>query len=155
MGSTFSGCSSLATLDVSGWDTQNVTNMNPFSHMKKLTRLDVSGWSTESVTSFANVVINGFYRMFNDMPSLAEIIFGEGWGKNAGTPDVENFLHLENCNSSGNYKLTDATWASMLTMYDRKTAGLPDMTLSFSTRHNIPDGWAEKMVARGYAITLV
>ena len=155
MDGTFFNCSSLTTLDVSGWDTSKVTAMSPFAQMTKLARLDLSNWTTESVTDFGNVSIGGYYRIFARMSNLSEIIFGEGWGKNANTPAAENYLHLEDCNSAGSYKLTDATYNSMLTMYDRATAGLSNMTICLKTKHNIPDGWADKMAARGYTIALV
>jgi hypothetical protein len=40
-------------------------------------------------------------------------------------------------------------------MYDRASAGLTTMTIKFSKNHNLPDGFAEKMSALGYTITLV
>ena len=46
----FSNCS-LATLDLSGWDTSNVTNMRRmFIDCRSLATLDVSGWNTSKVT---------------------------------------------------------------------------------------------------------
>lgn len=49
---TFSGCSLLKTLDVSNWDTSNVTYMNGmFSNCTNLTLLDVSGFDTSNVTT--------------------------------------------------------------------------------------------------------
>ena len=64
-------------------------------------------------------------------------------------------LALSSCGNSKGYQLTDATYNSMLTMYDRATAGLENMTIQLSKKHNIPDGWTDKMTARGYTITLV
>ena len=47
----FSGCSSLASLDVSGFNTANVTDMaGMFSGCSSLTSLDVSGFNTANVT---------------------------------------------------------------------------------------------------------
>ena len=47
----FFKCSSLTTLDGSGWDTSQVTNMyNMFAGCWDLTALDVSGWNTSQVT---------------------------------------------------------------------------------------------------------
>ena len=62
-------------------------------------------------------------------------------------------MDLSTCGSSKSYTLTDETYASMLTMYDRVTNGLTTTyTIKFSTKHNIPDGWIDKMTARGYTI---
>ena len=52
MSSMFDNCSSLTSLDLSNWDTSNVTNMkNMFGYCNSLTSLDVSNWDTSSVTS--------------------------------------------------------------------------------------------------------
>ena len=47
---------SLTNLDVSGWDTSNVMNMNgTFSNCYSLTSLDLSNWNTEKVTNMSRV----------------------------------------------------------------------------------------------------
>lgn len=52
MSSMFDGCTSLETLDVSGWNTANVTDMSSmFSDCESLKTLDVSRWNTENVTN--------------------------------------------------------------------------------------------------------
>ena len=52
MSDMFSGCSGLASLDVSKFDTSNVTNMNfMFCGCSGLTSLDVSGFDTSNVTN--------------------------------------------------------------------------------------------------------
>ena len=62
----FGWCSSLAELDVRGFDTANVTNMaGMFDVCEKLTRLDVSGFNTSNVTSME--------YMFGWCRSLAEL----------------------------------------------------------------------------------
>ena len=51
MGYMFAGCTSLTTLDVSNFDTKNVTNMNKmFYECNGLTTLDVSNFDTKNVT---------------------------------------------------------------------------------------------------------
>ena len=48
----FSNCYTLTTLDVSNWDTSNVTDMSwMFSSCNALTTLDVSKWNTSNVTN--------------------------------------------------------------------------------------------------------
>ena len=52
MGTMFLGCSGLTSLDVSHFDTQNVTNMSSmFDGCSGLTSLDVSHFNTQNVTS--------------------------------------------------------------------------------------------------------
>ena len=52
----FYNCSNLTTLDVSGWDTGSVTNMYAmFSGCRELTTLDLSGWDTGSVTNMSEM----------------------------------------------------------------------------------------------------
>lgn len=63
----FSGCCSLKSLDLSGWDTSNwaVTSMaSMFSSCYNLQSLDLSGWNTSNwaVTSMAGM-LNGCYSL--------------------------------------------------------------------------------------------
>ena len=54
MNSLFSGCSSLQSLDVSGFDTSKVTNMNyMFYWCQSLQSLDLSGFDTSNVTNMS------------------------------------------------------------------------------------------------------
>ena len=54
----FHNCSSLTTLDVSGWDTSSVTNMqSTFQNCTSLTTLDVSAWDIDQVTNFTNFAL--------------------------------------------------------------------------------------------------
>ncbi|WEV72314.1 BspA family leucine-rich repeat surface protein [Bifidobacterium sp. ESL0790] len=67
----FYGCSSLASLDLSGWNTSLVTNMSSmFQGCSSLTSLKVAGWNTWDVTTFAN--------MFHGCSSLAGLDL-TGW----------------------------------------------------------------------------
>ncbi len=143
MDNMFLGCSSLTALDVSGWDTSKVTNMgNMFLGCSSLTALDVSGWDTSKVTNMGN--------MFLGCSSLTNILFGEGFGKAEASGLT---LDLSSCGSAKNYQLTDATYTSLLTLYDRAAAGLPTMTIAFHAKHTLPDGFKEALTAKGYVIT--
>ena len=54
MKNMFEYCQSLITLDVSNWNTSNVTSMsNMFTNCDKLTSLDLSNWDTSNVTSMS------------------------------------------------------------------------------------------------------
>ena len=58
MANIFSGCSSLATLDVSNWDTSMVINMNNmFNKCSSLTTLDLSSWDVSMVKSMAYMFV--------------------------------------------------------------------------------------------------
>ena len=51
MSGMFYGCTNLTTLDLSGWDTSQVTRMeNMFANCQNLTTLDVSNFDTSQVT---------------------------------------------------------------------------------------------------------
>ncbi len=66
MNSMFSGCSALTTLDVSGFNTSRVTDMRyMFYDCKSLTELDVSGFNTSKVTDMS--------YMFYECNSLTEL----------------------------------------------------------------------------------
>ena len=163
----FNGCTSLTTLDVSGWDVSKVTDFDfMFYDCKKITTLDVSNWNPKSAqkmsAAFYNCIVTTLdvskfdlsnlktmANIFGNCTQLTNIIFGEGWGK----PQNNITLDLSSCGSSKSYMLTDETYTSMLTMYDRVTNGLTSTyTIKFSTKHNIPDGWIDTMTARGYTI---
>ena len=90
----FSGCESLTSLDLSSFDTRNVTNMDRmFCSCKSLTSLDLSSFDTKNVTNMdgmfifcnsmtrlnlSNFSINGNfqmdYMMFTGCMNLKEII---------------------------------------------------------------------------------
>ena len=59
----FFGCSNLTTLDVTGFDTSNVTNMSyMFYNCSKLTTLNVTGFDTSNVTGM-NSMFNGCSKL--------------------------------------------------------------------------------------------
>ena len=71
MGRMFSGCSSLQSLDLSGWNTANVIDMDHmFSGCSSFQSLDLSSWNTAKV-KYMNL-------MFYGCSSLAAIYVGEG-----------------------------------------------------------------------------
>ena len=52
----FNSCSSLSSLDVSGWDVSACTNMsNMFGNCSSLSSLDVSGWDVSACTNASNM----------------------------------------------------------------------------------------------------
>ena len=66
MSEMFSGCSSLTSLDVSGFKTDNVTSMSQmFNGCSSLTSLDVSSFNTSKVNSYSS-----FQSMFYGCSSL-------------------------------------------------------------------------------------
>jgi surface protein len=143
----FRNCTSLTSLNVSNFDTSKVTDMQSmFRNCSSLTSLDVSNFDTSKVTTMDCI--------FDNCTSLTNLIFGSKWGTQTSTAAKALMLDLSTCGSSKSYKLTDETYNSMLTMYDRASNGLATMTIKFSKRHNLPDGFAEKMSALGYTITL-
>ena len=85
MRNMFNGCSSLQSLDVSGWDTSNVTTMNTmFYHCSSLTQLDVSNWDTSNVTNIS--------YMFNGCSSLQSLDVS-GWDTSNVTTMNTMFYH--------------------------------------------------------------
>ena len=65
----FVGCYSLTSLDLSSWDVSNVTDMyNVFYNCGSLTSLDLSNWNTSNVTSMSG--------MFEGCTNLTEIRMG-------------------------------------------------------------------------------
>jgi surface protein len=68
----FSGCTGLTSLDLSNWNTANVWSLEyMFSDCSSLTSLDISGWNTANVMYMNN--------LFANCLSLTTIYAGEGW----------------------------------------------------------------------------
>ena len=54
----FKGCSSLTSLNVSGFDTSKVTNMNEVFCASGVQKLDLRGWNVENVLTMENMFQN-------------------------------------------------------------------------------------------------
>ena len=165
----FKMCSSLTELDVSTWNVSKGTSFyGTFEGCAKLKSLDLSGWETSNCGNYASMFsacstlealniskldmtrLNNTTNMFYGCYMLTDITFGEGFGKAKASGLT---LDLSTCGGSKSYQLTDNTYNTMLTMYDRATNGLPTMTIKFNAKHNLPDGFIAAMTARGYVIS--
>ena len=84
----FAGCMYMTELDVSGFDTTNVTNMNSmFAGLHHLNSLDVSGFNTSNVTDMSNMFFSCRLVPFLDVSGFDTskvtsmgYMFGECWG---------------------------------------------------------------------------
>ena len=73
----FSGCSSLASLDLSGWDVSSAKDLSSmFSGCSSLQSLDLSGWDVSSATDLSDML----YDMFYGCSSLSSVTLGTGCG---------------------------------------------------------------------------
>ena len=136
---------SLDGFDLSSWDVSNVEDMSyMFDRCRHLEYLDLSGWDTSKVTNMR--------YMFYDYRNLIDIRFGSD---QFNSDTITTSLDLGDCGKNKRYKLSDETYESMLTMYDRKKAGLDLIKIYVHWLHNIPDGWEEKMKERGYKIIVL
>ena len=172
MNCMFCNDGNLTTVDVSNWDVSNCENFNSmFYNCHSITNLDTSKWNTKNA-----IVIEGIFyscyklktldisnfdttnsvfssNMFTGDRLLSDIKFGVNIGKSTVGNSI---IDLSTVASSVNYKFTDNTYDSMLTMYDRIANNLTNtFTIKFSSKHNIPEGWIDKMTARGYTISIV
>lgn len=163
--------SNLQNIDVSNWDVSSCRSLvGIFYNCHDCVKIDLSKWNTKSainietllyscnhittvnVSNFDLTHVNSIADIFSKDGLLSDITFGEGWGKNTATL----ILDLSTIASVVKYKLSDNTYDSMLTMYDRVANNLTNtFTIKFSSKHNIPEGWIDKMTARGYTISIV
>ena len=112
----FSGCSGLTSLDVSHFNTVNVTNMmGLFSDCKGLTSLDVSSFNTANVTNMS--------FMFSRCSSLTSL-------------DVSGFNTSNVKNMNTMFQSCSGLTALDVSGFD--TANVTDMTLMFSGCRNVP-----------------
>lgn len=167
----FCNVNKLQNIDVSNWDVSNCRVLiGIFYNCFKLDKIDLSKWNIKSATSLETLLyacnhittvnvsnfdlthVSNIVHIFTNDSLLSDITFGEGWGKNTATL----ILDLSTIAGKANYKLSDNTYESMLTMYDRIANNLTNtFTIKFSSKHNIPEGWIDKMTARGYTISIV
>ena len=137
-------CYKLKSADLRYCDTSKLTEFwKLFLNCRALEELNISGWDITNCVSGPDCFLENCY-------SLTDITFGEGFGKATASGLT---LDLSMCGTNANYQFTSNTYNTLLTLYDRATAGLPTMTLRFNAMHNIPDGFVDKMTARGYTIT--
>jgi surface protein len=111
----FSSCEYLTSLDVSSFNTANVTDMNSmFFYCYSLKTLDVSSFNTANVTDMSNMFsgckalktfdlrtfntskVEDFSYMFNYSPSLTTILCNDDWSKNPNVKKSEYMFRL--CN---------------------------------------------------------
>ena len=135
MGGMFRYCSSLATLDVSGWDTSKVMRMDEmFQGCSSLATLDVFGWGTSSVTdmggmfrycsSLATLDVSGFDTssvtnmggMFYNCSSLRSLALGPRWTKSLAGTGLDSTLYGADGTA---YALADVPLGVAATYYTR------------------------------------
>ena len=115
----FQNFKNLTSIDMSGWDTSKVTNMeHMFSACNSLVSLDVSWWDTSLVKQMWNV--------FRDCWKLKEIKWIENWNTINVTKTAFMFL---NCNS---LKEIDLSW------WD--TNNVSEMQQMFARNNEAADG---------------
>ena len=102
MNKMFSDCSSLTSLDVSGFDTGKVTDMSRmFSGCSSLTSLDVSNFNTSKVNSYSS-----FSYMFDNCNSLKALDLSNFDFSNTYAGQYSGmYALLQNCKSLETIKL--------------------------------------------------
>lgn len=113
MSNMFFGCTSLTTLDVSSWNVSSVTNMRgTFQSCSSLTTLDVSNWDTSSVTEC--------HWFVYDCTSLTDLPV-QNWN----IENVSNFLNFAN-----NVTIPTATYNQILTNWSIQNVQ-PSLNINF------------------------
>ena len=136
----FAYCSGLTSLNLTGFDTSAVTNMDMmFNNCSKLTSLNLSSFDTSAGTSL--------WLMFDDCSSLTSLILGPNFFKTS----KYNYVDF----SYSTQWTNDTVVTSLVTnSYDRATAGLSTMTLKLSTNTKaaLTDEQKAAITAKGYTI---
>ena len=89
LGDMFNGCSSLTSIDLSGFNTANVTNMYcMFLGCTALTTLDLASFNTENVVNMSG--------MFRNCTALTTIYVSDGWSTAKALSNANMFY---NCTS--------------------------------------------------------
>ena len=130
----FKNCSSLASLDLSGWNVSSVTGMaSMFENCSSLASLDLSGWDVSSA-SYMN-------RMFSGCSSLVSIDLS-GWHGSSSKKMLEMFA---DCASLVDLDLSDwnVSSATDMTYMFRGCSSL--VSLDLSGLHNVSGAEASAM----------
>ena len=117
MANMFFNCSALTTLNLSNFNTSNVTDMaNMFFYCRQLNTLNVTGWNCAKVTIVRSILTNA--------SSLTTITgsfqnLGQAYSTTASTNYYAYTLDLSSCT-----KLTEQSLINILNgLYDIKTKG--------------------------------
>ena len=130
MNSMFFGCSSLTSLDVSGFNTEKVTNMNSmFLGCSSLTSLDVSNFNTTSVTDMKS--------MFDNCSSLSSVNL-----RSFNTENVTDMSSMFNaCSNICSLDMSNFNTAKVTTMRQmfRGCSSLESLDISGFNTSNVTD----------------
>ena len=129
----FSYCSKLTTLDLSNFNTSNVTSMSSmFQHCSSLKSLDLSGFETSRVTSMS--------YMFNSCTSLKSLDLSSFDTSNVTNFDVYTFNSCTNINklylSSGFFNSKSLTTYEFSGLWNWKDTESLAMFVEAITAHN-------------------
>ena len=108
----FFSCEALTSLDVSKFNTENVTDMGcMFDNCSALTSLDVSKFNTENVTDMGG--------MFDNCKSLTTIFCNSNWAVGQYVEDImfNNCTQLKGTNTAYNEYKTGIEMANPTTGY--------------------------------------
>ena len=143
-----SDCYYLKALHTENLVTEKCTNAEGFcSNNRAVESVYIQGWDTSGAPNLKNIFCN--------CPQLYRIQFGSNWGKETSS----NTLNLSVIGCSN---MSEDTFNSMLTMYNRASAGytttytitlLSNQFPTYYTEDNI-NNFVEKMAARGYTVEI-
>ena len=134
MNNTFYGCG-VATLNLKGWNTSNVTTMvRTFADMTNITTLDLSHFDTSNVTNMQYVVTN--------CPKLTYIDVSSFTRKTSST--IIDYLFLDNP-SLENIDISNLDMTNMSTFMFRDSSKLKTIGMLYSSGESI-----NKLVANGF-----
>ena len=126
LGDMFNGCSSLTSIDLSGFNTANVTNMYcMFLGCTSLTTLDLASFNTEKVVNMSG--------MFRNCTALTTIYVSDGWSTAKALSNANMFY---NCTSLRGGNGTTYDENNVGRTYARIDGGIskPGYFTDFSTR---------------------
>ena len=166
--SMFGGCSALTSLDVSKWDTSNVTNMDSmFENINSMQSLDISNFDTRKAS------LGGSYGLMSSSSLRSLDMSGDNftlenttnWNRGIQTPQLrtlklgKNFFKthesIKSLSLSYQYWTDSRVRLSLVTnLYDRRANGLPDLTLELhaNTKKVLTEEDLAAITAKGYII---
>ena len=160
----FFGCKTLNHIDVSRWNVGNVTSiLNLFYECNSLESIDVSKWDVRKLKTFVGFLQQNKIKSLDlsgwDLESCTDLTFTKytlPWVTLKLGPLFFHCPKVSSANWTGLASWTDASVKESLVTnsYDRKTNGLPDLTLTLSrqTKAVLSEEDIAAMTAKGYII---
>jgi surface protein len=139
----FRDSTALTTLDLTNFNTSNVTNMSSmFNNCEALTTLDVSDFDTSNVTNMS--------YMFQNCESLTNLDLS-----NFNTSNVSQMVAIfQNCRTMTSLDVSSWNVGSHITSYERMFSGCTSLNKLY-IKQGTKDWWCDRLREAGLSCEII